>query len=60
MIIHGPVIYLLLHFLVQIRILFIYGWPNVNKPYLEKYGDERVNLVSSDGSRILLSQQPKG
>ena len=24
--------------------LFIYGWPDVNKPYLEKYGDERVKL----------------
>ena len=31
-------------FLLQIRILFMYGWPDVNKPYLEKYGDERVKL----------------
>ena len=37
-------IYLLLHFLFQIRILFIYSWLDVNKPYLEKHGDERVKL----------------
>ena len=41
---HEPVIYLLLHFLFQIEILFILGCSDVNKPYLEKYGDERVKL----------------
>ena len=41
--IHGPVlIYLLLHFVFQIRILYIYGWSDINKPYLAEYGNERV------------------
>ena len=41
---HGTLIYLLLHFLFQIRILYIYDRPDVNKPYLEKYSDEWVKL----------------
>ena len=41
--------------------LFIYGWNDANKPYLEKNMVMKgLNLVSSDGPHILLSQQPKG